>query len=195
MGTTMNLQSRTPIPPAKMSIEAFFDWSETQEGRYELVEGVACMMPWVKRSHSLIAGNIFAALRAQIDRKTYALHQGDFAVPTGQDSVRFADVLVERRGASVDERTTDTAIVLVEILSASTRSVDFGAKAREYMGLPSLDSYLIVEQHKRQAWLWTREGNGSWPGEAVQFSEPDAEFRIAAIDCTLKFEDIYEDVR
>jgi Uma2 family endonuclease len=190
----MNLQSKSPVPPAKMSIEAFFDWTETQERRYELVEGVACMMPWVKRSHSLIAGNIIAALRAQIDRRTYALHQGDFAAPTGPDSVRFADVLVERRGASVDERTTDTAIVLVEILSASTRHIDFGAKAREYMRLPSLDSYLIVEQQHRHAWLWTRDRNGSWPDEAIQLSEPDAEFRIAAIGCTLRFKDIYEDV-
>ena len=190
----MNPLTKPELPPAKMSIEAFFDWSETQERRYELVEGVACMLPWVKRSHSLIASNIAHALQMQINRAAYAIHQGDFAVPAGADSIRFADVLVEPRGGPLDGRTADTALVLVEILSPSTRRVAFGAKTSEYLGLSSLASYLIVDQDRRSAWLWNRAEAGAWPKEAVHITNRDAEVSIPAIGCTLRFDDIYGDV-
>jgi len=191
----MNLLTPPEMPPSPMTIDEFFDWTETQERRYELVEGVACMMTMVKRGHSLIAGNIVAALRTQIDLDAYFIHQGDFALPTGPASVRYADVMVERRGGSVEDRATDSAVVLVEILSESTKRVDFGAKAREYMRLPSLECYLIVDQHRREAWLWARDAAGHWPDAALHLTAPDAQFRLEAVACTLGFDDVYRDVR
>lgn len=195
----MTFQSRLIDPtgdaPPKMSVEAFFRWAETRDRKFELVNGVPSLQPWVKRSHSLIAGNVSFALQTQLDRAVYAVHQGDFAVATGPESIRYADVLVEPLGDALDGRLADAAVVLIEILSPSTAHIDFGPKAREYMALPLLTTYLIIDQERRYAWRWSRDAEGDWPGSPDLFDEPDAAVAIPGIGAELRFEDIYRNVR
>lgn len=191
----MNVQSRGIDEPKKMSIDGFFRWADALDARYELVDGVPRFQPWVRRSHSLIAGNIAFALQTQLDRGRHAVHQGDFAVSTGPNSIRYADVLVEPRGASLDERTADSAILLVEILSPSTIHVDFGPKAQEYLALPSLDTYLIVDADKRCVWQWSREADRDWPEEPLCLEDDNSDIVISAVGVVLRFDDIYRDVR
>ncbi|GGD25575.1 Uma2 family endonuclease [Aureimonas glaciei] len=191
----MNVQSRGIDEAQKMSIEGFFRWADGLDARYELVDGVPRLQPWVRRSHSLIAGNIAFALQTQLDRSRYAVHQGDFAISTGPNSIRYADVLVEPRGASLDERTADAAILLVEILSPSTMHVDFGPKAQEYLALPGLDTYLIVDADRRRVWKWSRDAEGDWPDDPLCMEDDNSEVILNAVGARLSFQDIYRDVR
>lgn len=191
----MNVQSRPIDEPEKMSVEGFFRWADGLDARYELVDGVPRLQPWVRRSHSLIASNIAFALQTQLDRHRHAVHQGDFAVATGPKSIRYADVLVEPRGASLDERTADSAILLIEILSPSTVHVDFGPKAQEYLSLPSLDTYLIVDADRRCVWQWSRDAEGNWPDAPLCMEDENSEVILCAVGARLSFDDIYKDVR
>ena len=191
----MNVQSGMTDAHAKLSVDGFFRWAEDRHEKYELVDGVPRVQRRVKRSHSLIAGNVAFALQSALDRHRYAVHQGNFAVLTGPTSIRFADVLVEPSGASLDERTTDKAVLLVEVLSPSTMHIDFGPKAREYLALPALDTYLIIDAEARQAWQWSRGSDGSWPAEPLQVRDEDGVITLTAIDVTLRFADIYRGVR
>ena len=190
----MNLLSRPDIPLLPMTIDQFFDWYELQERKYELVDGVPELQPFVKRNHSRVTTNFVAAFLRQIDLARYEIATGDFAVPTGPRSIRFADVMVELAGGDDEGRTTEQPVVLVEVLSPSTRRTTFGRKAQEYLALPSLDTYLIVEQKKRQAWQWTRDERGNWPDQPLVLDAPDAIIAIAAIGFRVGFNEIFRNV-
>lgn len=190
----MNIQSRPDDAPPSMSIEAFFRWAERREGRYELVDGVPHLLPWVKRNHNRIAVNIVSALARQIDTDKFEIATGDFAVTTGPQDVRFADVMVETAGGPGDERVSRQPIVLVEILSPSTMHVDFGSKLHEYLALPTLDTYLLIDQDRRHVWQWTRGIDGSWPEEPIRLDAPLSVVSIDAIGAGLSFEEIYRNV-
>ena len=41
---------------------------------------------------------------------------------------------------------TQTPIIIVEVLSRSTRHIDKGAKLLEYINMPSMQEYVIIEQ-------------------------------------------------
>lgn len=185
----MNIQSQP-----RMSVDAFFRWAEDRQGRYELVNGIARLQPWVKRNHNRITVNIVAALDRQIDKRAFEIATGDFAVSTGPNSLRYADVMVEPAGASGQERTTSEALLLVEVLSESTMHVDFGEKLLEYQALSSLDTYLVVAQDFQRCWQWTRGEVGEWPQEPLHVEAADAIVVIDRLKIRLAFEDIYRNV-
>ena len=183
----MNIQSRPT-----MTIDAFFDWSQGQERKYELVDGVPRMLPWVTRNHSTIVSNLDFALQSRLDRDLYVVRQGDFAVATGPSSIRYADVLVEPSGGQGHERTTERAIFIAEVLSESTTHVDFGPKREEYLGLAGLDTYLIFSQDKPQAWQWTRGTEGEWPTDPVLIESGSIE--IGTIRVSFDLAELYHGV-
>lgn len=187
----MNVQipSRSAKP---LSIDEFFDWIETKEEKYELVDGEPVLQPWVKRNHNRIVVNVAAALVAKLDTTKFEVATGDFAIPTGPRSIRFADVLVEAAGGSGQARATETASLIVEVLSPSTADVDLGPKQREYLGLSTLDTYLIAAQDSRCIWQWTRDGNGSWPEKPLVIEEGEVE--LTTLGATLSLDEIYRNV-
>lgn len=39
---------------------------------------------------------------------------------------------------------------------------DFGPKARDYLGLESLQHYLTISQDEVRIWVWARNAEGAW---------------------------------
>ena len=149
--------------PTGMSVEEFASWVEHRPERYELVEGMPRLLPNVRRNHSLVSGNLHVELALQLDRTRYAIHQGDLAIRTSPDTIRYADVMIEETGKPGDEIGSDAPLAIFEVLSNSTMHEDFGAKKIEYLALPSLLCFVILSQDEPQAWLWQRDEKGEFP--------------------------------
>ena len=191
----MNLHTPSPSPRARsmsMSKPAFFEWLATKHERYELVGGVPRLLPWVKRNHNRIVVNLVGLLTRALDPARFEVATGDFAIATGPDSIRYADVFVEAAGRSGEAREAESPILIVEVLSPSTTPDDFGAKRQEYLGLPTLDTYLIVAQDSRCVWQWTRGRDGEWPEAALITTE--GEVLAGASGAALPLADVYRNV-
>lgn len=184
----MNVQ----LPP-RFDKNMFFSWISHQERRFELVGGKAVMLPYVKRNHQKISSNLLLALGSKLDLSKFNVAGGDFAIETGEDSVRFADIMVEPAGGPGDGLTAVGALLLVEVLSPSTAATDFGDKVREYLALPTLGTYLICAQDARRVWVWTR-GDEGWPKQPDLIEDPAASIRIPVLDLNLTLEAIYRHV-
>ncbi|MDY8110648.1 Uma2 family endonuclease [Fulvimarina sp. 2208YS6-2-32] len=178
--------------PRNLTIDAFFDWIELREERYELVDGTPVMMPFVKRSHARVVSNIDRTLQQQLDPDRYLVTQGDFAIRTGVRSIRYADVLVEAASDDLDGRTTDTPKLIFEVLSDMTTANDFGPKKLEYMSLSTLDATLILRQDKACVWLWERDGEGNWPDQP-RIVETGA-IELSRLAVTLPIDAIYRGI-
>lgn len=187
----MNVQTLSR-PPDTMSTDEFFDWIGTKDERYELVDGKPVLQPWVKRNHNRIVVNVAIALATAIDATKFEVATGDFAIPTGPRSIRYADVLVEAAGGSGQARVTETAVLVVEVLSPSTAAEDFGPKQREYVNLPTLKDYLIIARDARCIWRWTRNENGRWPEKPEVLESGTVE--LSALDIRLSLEEVYRNV-
>lgn len=87
---------------------------------------------------------------------------------------------------SGSEFFTQTPIIIVEVLSRSTRHTDKGAKLLEYINMPSMQEYLIIEQDIASIDVFRR--SEGWVlknyilGESIYFE---------SIDLTLSVVDIY----
>ena len=141
--------------PGRMTVEGFLDWLETrpETERWELIEGepVRLMAPETVR-HVRLKRNVAEALRAAIiagGLPCEALGDG-VAVPFGPRNWFQPDAVVTCAEA-VDPEAVEVPdpVIVVEVLSPSTRNRDLAIKMEGYFALPSVQHYLLVEPRKR----------------------------------------------
>ena len=113
------------------------------------------------RAHILITGNIFRALRDDAGAQGCYLYTSDMKLfIEGASAFYYPDVMLVCDPTDRNPETMyETApCLLVEVASKSTARNDRLAKYMAYTALPSLHTYLIVEQTERRIYAYEREG-------------------------------------
>jgi Uma2 family endonuclease len=115
-------------------------------------------------------------------------------VLTYPDLVVFCEPAQFLGGDNGEEQDTLTdAVVIVEVLSRSTRNFDRGGKFHCYRGLPSFSEYLLIEQDSIRAEHYVRQPDGSWL--LRELSGHEAEIGLDSISCRLQLGTLYERVQ
>jgi Uma2 family endonuclease len=153
------------IRSAPTEPEAFLRWGaqrEREEGKFELSRGrVVCTVIYASSDHSRVLRNLIGQLDRLLDPVRFDVGVSDFAVRTPY-GVRSPDAVVT--GAMPRrEQSTATPIFIVEVLSPSTANTDFTEKLQEYTAMGTLQTCLICSQDEPRAWVWARQGDGTWP--------------------------------
>jgi Uma2 family endonuclease len=132
----------------RMNVDEFLAWAVGRPGRYELFRGEVIAMSPETADHAEIKGAIYAALRSAVRKHGLPCR----ALPDGM-LVRVDDKTAYEPDAQVycGERLQGTAlevrnpVIVVEVLSPSTRGVDVSLKLAGYFRLPSVAHYLVVD--------------------------------------------------
>jgi Uma2 family endonuclease len=150
----------------RMTADEFIAWALAQpEGeRYELVDGHVVAMAPERLGHARAKGHVFRRLGdalAAARLPCEAIIDG-VAVEVDDTTIYEPDVLL-RCGPPLPNETlriTDPVIV-VEVLSPSSRSRDAGLKLADYFRIPSLRHYLIVATDTRTVIHHARDEAGA----------------------------------
>lgn len=140
------------VPNLRLNVDDYLAWADEQPGRYELVNGIVYAMSPETVGHIERKAAVHAALLAGIrvsGLPCYALADGA-TVRIGDDSAYEPDALVycgQRLSTSSVE--VPNPMIVVEVLSPSTRHVDLSFKLPGYFRLPSVVHYLIVDPTER----------------------------------------------
>ena len=142
------------MPKHKMTVDEFLIWSQKQpeRPRFELINGTPIAMSPERVRHNLCKAETYGALRDAIKK-------------TGSDCTAFGDgmtVVIDEHTSyepdalvscdetiSGDDVTIANPVIIVEVLSPGTRSVDVGAKLVGYFQLASVHHYLIIDPEKK----------------------------------------------
>jgi Uma2 family endonuclease len=178
---------------APTDTDAFLLWGaqrRREEGKFELSHGrVIAKMIWTSRNHARVCVNILTELGRLLDRERYDVSSADFAVRT-PFGVRSPDVVVDHASPHGKELSTSSPLFIAEVLSPSTSGTDFTEKLDEYTSIEALSTYLICAQDEPRAWVWARQGDGSWPRlprelvgreERIVLDGLDVELAMAAV--------------
>jgi Uma2 family endonuclease len=174
--------------PKPWTVDDFLAWERQQPERYEFVDGVVRMMVGGSNAHTIIKGNVFAALRERLrGRPCRALPEGSKVVTS--TTTMYPDALVVCGPIDVAEDQIRQPAVVVEMLSRSTEDHDRGAKWVAYRDIEGLRHYLLIAQGRRRVEVYSRDGE-HWTLRILQ--PPDA-VALAAVGVQLSFDEIYED--
>ena len=132
----------TALPKTRMTVDEYLSWAEEQPGRYELLDGAVFAMSPEGAGHAERKAAVHAALLAGIRARGLA----GYALPDGM-TVRINEVTAYEPDALVycGVKLASTAIevpnpvIVVEVLSPSTRHIDLAAKLADYFRLPSVE--------------------------------------------------------
>ena len=175
-----------------MSVEEFFDFEARTTTRHEYVDGEVFAMSGATRRHNAIAGNIYIRLRTAARGGPCRVHFAEVKL-RAQRVIYYPDVLVACGPAPDNERIEDAPCVVVEVLSPSTESTDRREKLMVYKSIPSLRTYLIVDQMQRRGDRYWRAPNDEWRHDA-HIDHGSIPIDCGGTDMSLTLDGIYEGV-
>ena len=148
----------------RMTLPEFLAWAETQkQGRFELIRGEIVAMAPERVEHVRAKGRIATALEAAIAKAGIACEAfvDGLAVAIDNETSYIPDALVNC-GTEIapGSMTAPNPVIVVEVLSPSTRSLDTTAKLADYFRVPGLAHYLIVDVWRRLVLHHRRQGDG-----------------------------------
>jgi Uma2 family endonuclease len=147
--------------PQRLNREEFYRWAEGRPERYERVDGTPVAMSPERIQHIRVKARVWAALDRGINGAGLdceALSDG-VTIEVDEDTDYEPDAVVNRGpAASPDAIAATNPVIVAEVLSPGTQSIDTGEKLAGYFRLPSVQHYLIVSTRRREVIHHRRDG-------------------------------------
>jgi Uma2 family endonuclease len=140
--------------PDRMTSDEFIAWAMAQpEGcRYELIGGEVVAMAPERSGHALAKAHLWRRLTEAVEAAGLPcdVYPDGMTVAVDAESAYEPDVLI-RCGPRLPDDAVKVVdpVVVVEVLSPSTRARDGGKKLIDYFRLPSVQHYLMVRVEDR----------------------------------------------
>lgn len=146
----------------RLSRVQFRQWADGRKGRYERIAGEPVAMSPERMGHIRLKSNVWSAL----DRAIKAANLPCEAIADGltieiDEDTDYEPNAVVNCGAPVptDAVAATNPVVVVEVLSPSTQSIDLADKLADYFKVPTIQHYLIVRARRREVIHHSRAGS------------------------------------
>ena len=184
-----------PIP-ATLTVEEYFAIEAVEnERRYEYIDGELFDMTGGTNNHSEIKVNIMIALGMQLRESgsDCKLRGSDMRVKVSPARYVYPDLSAVRGGPLLEDNNTTllNPILMVEVTSPATRSYDRDSKREFYSSIPTVQAYLIVDQHRVSVDLHTRMDE-RWLWQT--YDDLQDVVYLEALGCALPMTEIYRGV-
>lgn len=183
------------MPPLNLktndiSIADYLSGERESEVKHEFVEGQVFAMAGASLWHNLITGNLYGLLWNELRGQPCFPVGGDMLLKTQENRYRYPDLqIICDNDTSDDEHVRESPILIVEVLSRSTRRADKTEKRAEYLALPSVQEYVLIEQDVAEIEVQRRRTD--WRSEYYYLGQ---EVMFESIQITLPVEEIYQRV-
>jgi Uma2 family endonuclease len=180
----MNLALRQP-----MRLEEFLSWEEHQEQKYEFDGLQPVAMTGGTAAHAFIQRNLAISVGGRLRGKPCDFIGSDLKVMVA-GRIRYPDGFVVCTPVAPRSTVVHDPVVVFEVLSNSTASTDRITKNHEYASTPSVQSYVMLEQDRIGATIFTRAGD-DWVGHVLL---DDAVLSLPEIGVSLALAELYDGV-
>lgn len=157
--------------------------------KHEFVQGEVFAMVGASSAHNLVSGNIFAELRTHLKGRPCRPYINDMKVKVA-DNFYYPDVVVDCSDISNDAYFVETPILIIEVLSASTRNYDKTFKLQQYKQIPTLQEYVMIEQDTQLVEVLSR-----LDGWQPHYYESDKSFILQSVGLTLPVAEVYDGIK
>jgi Uma2 family endonuclease len=180
------------------SLEEYLRREERNTYKSEFFNGQIILIPEGKIKHNLIAGNIFTAIKIAVKtlkQEFLTLNSDQKIYIPNKEIVVYPDALVISEKPEYWNNRKDLIInplLIVEVLSKSTRGYDKGEKFMHYRTLPSFKEYVLIEQDEFKVEIWYRAEENTWKITTV--TDESALIYLNSIGVNVSLSDIYENI-
>ena len=178
----------------KYTFEEYLELEKKSEIKHEFYYGEIFSMAGTTKNHNEIVYNTTFALKnklKKINKNSKVYSQAVKVQITENLHYIYPDVVVRCDETEDDNLTIKKPVLIVEVLSDSTRKYDSGDKFKSYKTIPSLKHYILVEQDFCLITCYTRDNN-FWYHHAYTKLEDIIKLEHLKIEIPVK--NIYEEI-
>lgn len=157
----------------------------SQNARYEYLEGELRMLAGGSAAHSTIATNLTSILHRLLEEGPCKVYNSDMQLQLSESRYVYLDITVtcDPRDQEPEDNRTHYPTLVVEVLSPSTEVVDRGKKLLYYQAHPTIQEYamadsqnILVEVCQREKNRWTFSTHGL--GDKIQLESLGIQFSV-----------------
>lgn len=177
-----------------VSVPDYLHGESTAKQKHEYIDGVVYAMAGGTVQHSRIASNTTGSLYSQLRGHKCQVFNSDIKIRVRMSrGTRFyyPDASVVCQPNADNDSFHDAPVVLVEVISESTRRTDEYEKREAYLSIDSLCVYVLVEQTSAAALVYRRTDSGF---DREVFMGTDAVIPLPEIKCELALKELYQNV-
>jgi Uma2 family endonuclease len=180
----------------RYSPEEYLELETKAEFRSEYIDGEIIPMTGATSNHNRISRNVCAALHLGIEDQEYEAFGTDLRVWLPKRKIfTYPDVIVVKGGLEYLEERRDTItnpLVIVEVLSDSTKNYDRGEKFAFYRTLESFQEYILIDQYEIHVEQFSKTGKRQWTLE--DYEDENDTLIFASIPFQMSLSAIYKKV-
>lgn len=179
-----------------ISIDDYLSGELASEVKHEYVDGIVFAMTGGTTDHSRIASRVTVSLGRQLEGTPCEPFNSDLKIRIKRHEKTFfyyPDVSVLCAFESGDSLFQDSPSVIVEVLSEGTRRADQGEKRDNYLAIPTLQTYVMLEQTNRRAIVYQRTNPDKF--DVAVYDQVNAIIPLPGIHAELAFDEIYRGIK
>lgn len=177
-----------------LTIEEYLAFERSSLTKHEYFKGEVFDMAGASTIHNLIFSNLFMSIAIQLKGKKCTPFGSDMRVHIPSNTLfTYPDISIFCGDIKTFDDEKDSSIepiVIIEILSSSTKNYDRGPKFELYREIPSLKEYVLVDSESRLVQIFRTNANNQWNLE--EYEEPKQNLFMSSINVTIPLEDIYD---
>lgn len=176
--------------------EEYLALEDRAEFKSEYYQGEIFSMAGASLNHNRIVRNLTVTLSVAVQQQPYEVFASDVKVSIPESrAYTYPDVLLLREPPQFAEKRNDTVtnpLIIIEVLSESTKDFDRSGKFDLYRTVPSLQEYILVYQDKIQVEQFIKQGAKQWLMQ--EYDAADEILTFANVPVQLALADIYAKV-
>lgn len=179
-----------------ISVEAYLQGELLAEMRHEYIDGYVYAMSGISKKHEKIIFNLSKKLGPHLENMPCDVYTSNIKVYVSPSRFFYPDVMVVCGDDNEDEYYSEQPILIVEVLSKSTRRKDHTTKRCAYRQIETLQEYVLIEQDfvevevSRRASGW--DSDHYFLGDEVFFASLDLKVPVVEIYRSVDNEDMRE---
>lgn len=184
------------ITEPSYSLQEYLEIEVKSQERNEYINGQIIPMTGGTPNHNIIAGNFYAGLNFALKHQPYKVFFADQRLWIPQKRINtYPDVMVVAGELEFLEGRKDTItnpLMIVEVLSKSTKNYDRDEKFAAYRTIPSFKEYLLIEQYTMHVEQYSKTDNNRWVFS--EYEDLEQIMSMESIGFEISLIDIYDKV-
>ena len=178
------------------TIEEYLEMENEATEKHEYYKGEIFAMSGTKLKHNIITSNLQTQLGDKLKGKPCMPFGSDMRIHIPKNSLfTYPDISIvcePIQSLNNDEWNFLNPVIIIEVLSPSTRNYDRISKFHLYRDIPSLQQYIMVDSEVMHIEAHHINANGNW--ELREYDNPEDMLLMQPIQVSLVLSDIYNKV-
>lgn len=182
--------------PRYYSPEEYLELEEAAEYKNEYRDGEIVPMTGGTTNHNKIALNCASSLKFALRGQDYDIYIGDVRlwIPRYRQYT-YPDVMViqgEPLYTGTGKTTVMNPLLIVEVLSKSTKNYDQGDKFLYYRSIADFQEYILIDQQRYHVMQYSKTLEKKWL--LTEYESQNLVLNLSSIEFQLNLSEIYEKV-